>query len=411
VKYSPDGSLIAVGDMGTNHVIVLDSVTHAVLADVPVGPGPADLAFTPNGTRLLVANAGGNTVSAINIPGFSVAATIAVGSGPSRMGIRPGGAFAYVLNRRETVPGNRVSVIDLSTLSVVTTLAAGGMPHSIAFSTDGTRAIVTSVYPGAIHVIDTVAQAVMANLSTLASPAGVVFRPGLHEAIVASAGAGPACALVNADVPSAVRGQGALPARSFMVMHPDGSRIYSLSSERDSLTVLNPADGSTLDWGLLSVGDDADIGPDMGLQVLDVATPGVGPASIITADPGHALLRWDTSTDELVGSLDVGGLVKALDASPDGLHVVLSVRDSVVITEVGDITILGGPIVYPPPPTRPEVPCPAIWVPPGECHYNVVVLEDDGLNDPATSLVVDTGQVVGGERIYMGKAEHAFARF
>ena len=48
---TPDGTMAYVVNAISNTVSVIDTVTNTVIANVPVGFGPLDITITPDGTR------------------------------------------------------------------------------------------------------------------------------------------------------------------------------------------------------------------------------------------------------------------------------------------------------------------------------------------------------------------------
>jgi YVTN family beta-propeller protein len=62
-------------------VLVIDTTQNKVVATVPVGSLPVDIAITPDGTKAYVGNANANTVSVIDI-GTGLTTTVAVGRAP-----------------------------------------------------------------------------------------------------------------------------------------------------------------------------------------------------------------------------------------------------------------------------------------------------------------------------------------
>ncbi|WP_405479303.1 YncE family protein [Streptomyces anulatus] len=65
-----------------NNVAVVNAGVDRVLARIPVGRGPRDLAVSPDNTLVDVANRTGNSVSVIDTTTRKVTATVAVGTSP-----------------------------------------------------------------------------------------------------------------------------------------------------------------------------------------------------------------------------------------------------------------------------------------------------------------------------------------
>jgi YVTN family beta-propeller protein len=81
-------------------VSVIDTATSTVVATIPFGQLPFDIAITPDGTQAYVTPLGFNsakTVSVVNIATNTVA-TILVGVNPLEVAITPDGTRAYVTN-------------------------------------------------------------------------------------------------------------------------------------------------------------------------------------------------------------------------------------------------------------------------------------------------------------------------
>src|SRR5437016_1408906 len=101
-----------------------------VIATVPVGMQPAEIAFdSANGDLYVVNNAGDYTVSVIDGTTNTVVDTIPVGFGPFAIAFDSANGDLYVGN----LFGNTVSVIDGSTNTVVKTITVGSGPRGIAY--------------------------------------------------------------------------------------------------------------------------------------------------------------------------------------------------------------------------------------------------------------------------------------
>ena len=86
------------GSLGnSDFVSVIDTATNTVVASIPVGFSPFQIAITPDGTRAYVANQSStNTVSVIDTATNTVVATIPGGFSPLGVAITPDGTQAYV---------------------------------------------------------------------------------------------------------------------------------------------------------------------------------------------------------------------------------------------------------------------------------------------------------------------------
>jgi YVTN family beta-propeller protein len=161
-----------VANAGSNSVSVIDPKTNLVVATIPVGPNPVDIAVTPNGSTAYVTNAGSNSVSVINTTSNTVVATVTVGFNPVNVAIKPDGTRAYVANAR----ANSVSVIDTSTNAVVATVPVGLNPVDVAVTPNGSTAYVTNARSNSVSVINTTSNAVVATVTVGTNPVDVVIH-------------------------------------------------------------------------------------------------------------------------------------------------------------------------------------------------------------------------------------------
>lgn len=126
-------AVLYVADSGSNAVTIIDPVSFAILATIPVGQEPVAFAQDVGvSNNLYVANKMSGTVSVIDDTTNKVTATIAVGKNPSSM-ITWGGKV-YVAN----AGSNSISVIDMATNAVVETDSLGThAPYLIAQDSHG----------------------------------------------------------------------------------------------------------------------------------------------------------------------------------------------------------------------------------------------------------------------------------
>src|SRR6266851_3682462 len=88
-----------VAQNASNSVWVINTMTDAPVAVIPVQFSPLGIAITPDGAFAYVTNYYWNAVSVIDTATNTAVATVAVGSGPWAVAITPNGAFAYVTNQ------------------------------------------------------------------------------------------------------------------------------------------------------------------------------------------------------------------------------------------------------------------------------------------------------------------------
>ncbi len=100
----------------SNSMTIINTANDEVLATIPVGKEPHEVAITPDGKRILVCNAQDNTISVID--GNIQVATVATERYPHGVAITPDGKRAYVVN----FLADSITVIDLIKAQVLETI-------------------------------------------------------------------------------------------------------------------------------------------------------------------------------------------------------------------------------------------------------------------------------------------------
>ena len=149
VVVGPKGRHLYVSDWAGRAVLALSPTDLHVMARIPVGEHPNQIAVHPKDDRIFVANASSNTVSVIDAARGVVIETVATslfplapeGSTPDALAVAPDGETLYVAN----ADNNCVAVIDVSVPSktqVKGFIPTGWYPTSVAVTPDGKRLLV-----------------------------------------------------------------------------------------------------------------------------------------------------------------------------------------------------------------------------------------------------------------------------
>jgi YVTN family beta-propeller protein len=275
----------------SNTVSVLGTATNTVVATVPVGDDPLEIALTPDGKRAYVANERSDTVSVIDTASNTVAATIPVGrpplgNAPMGIAITPDGKHAYVTNNRSglisvinTVSNTIAATIDMGpvgldpigiditpdgkfaymadssvgTVSVLdtttNTLAATvrGMPRcfNVAVTPDGKHAYVTHSAFNTVSVIDTVSNTLVATVTVGNGPFGIALTPDGKHAYVAVGDTNTVSVIdtsrnaVVATIPVGNRPMG-------LAIAPDGQRAYVSNNNSNTVSVIDTASNTVV---------------------------------------------------------------------------------------------------------------------------------------------------------------------
>jgi len=85
VAYDPSNGYLYVANWYSDTVLVINGATNTVIANIPVGTNPVGVAYDPSNGYIYVTDSGSDSVSVIN-GANTVIANITVGSGPSMGG-------------------------------------------------------------------------------------------------------------------------------------------------------------------------------------------------------------------------------------------------------------------------------------------------------------------------------------
>ena len=296
-------------------VSVIDTVDDTLLATIPVGAFPSQVAVTQDGARVYVANAGTHDVSVIDTATNTEVAFVAVSDSPAALALTPDGTELYVLGAGGVLQVIDTALIGSATDPVVATLSFGtpGFNQdatSIAFLPDGTRAY--ALVSGSLRVIDIATLAVLSSLDVGSAPSQVVLSPdGTLAYITNSFGFDMAVlegqvVVVDTATDSVVSVIPLFTLPGSIVLTPDGGRAYVGIVSR-----------------LANGGEAMGFTPDQQVAVIDLATsivtrwirvPGAPAGMAITPDgsgvyvaipSANAISVIDTATDTLALTIDV----------------------------------------------------------------------------------------------------------
>lgn len=85
LKFSTDGKLVLVSDLGDNGLLVLDAASRKEVKRLHLGRQPEGILIVPGGTRAYVAVAGENAVAVLDLKTLEVTSRIPTGKGPDGM--------------------------------------------------------------------------------------------------------------------------------------------------------------------------------------------------------------------------------------------------------------------------------------------------------------------------------------
>lgn len=191
------GSVIVVANTMKEAVDLIDPGTDRFLGEVPVGPGPAQVAVSADGRYAYTGIADPPAVVKVDIPSRTVVGSTPVPASPVQVYLTPDEATVLSADQgtRET-PGRTVSVIDTGAMSARGTVNTGSGPHGVVIDTSGTTAWVTNSFDNTVSIIDLASLSAVATVPVGAGPNGISYSP--RPPAVTS----PATTTVTIPVPS-----------------------------------------------------------------------------------------------------------------------------------------------------------------------------------------------------------------
>lgn len=222
----------------SNNVSVIDTKTNMVVAVVPVGSNPFNMAITPDGRFAWVANRDSQTISVIDTakaltdPTHAVIGTVAVGPSTNDIAFTPDGAFAYV-----AVYGlNELWKLSTSPPYTVLKIFSLSQPIGVAVTPNGAFVYVTQ-YPSNVAVINTATDVKERDVPVGLNPINVPFTPDGQFAYVTNANANTVSVIntVTYTVTTVVTGSNPLD----IAITPDGRCAYVTLNDGGAVQVID----------------------------------------------------------------------------------------------------------------------------------------------------------------------------
>jgi len=185
----PTGTVI-VSNMNDNTATVLDAATGTVLATLPTGEGPHEVAASHDGRWALVSNYGvrgrpGNSITVIDIGKLAVARTIVLRDDQRPHGMRFLSGDSLVAVTSET--SKSVILVDVGSGAVVKRLATNGRAtHMLALSAKGDRMVTGNIADNTISVLSPASSDEPKVIPVARQPEGITITPDGNFAWVGS---------------------------------------------------------------------------------------------------------------------------------------------------------------------------------------------------------------------------------
>lgn len=222
----PSGTVI-VSNMSDNTATIIDAASGRVLATLPTGEGPHEVAASHDGRWALVSNYGvrgkpGNSITVIDVGNLAVARTIGLRDDqrPHGMAFLPGDSLAAVTSETS----KSVIIVEVRSGNVIKRLATNGRAtHMLGLSAKGDRIVTGNIADNTISVLSPASNEEPRVIPVARQPEGIAITPDGNFAWV---GSNRDSIVLVVDTRSGVatdtlRGFG-LPYR--LAMSPDGRR-------------------------------------------------------------------------------------------------------------------------------------------------------------------------------------------
>ena len=85
VKFTPNGRMVLISDLGTGDLIILDASSRKEIKRLSLGQGVAGILIVPDGARAFVAVSRDNEIAVVDLKTLAIAGKIKTGGGPDGM--------------------------------------------------------------------------------------------------------------------------------------------------------------------------------------------------------------------------------------------------------------------------------------------------------------------------------------
>lgn len=89
LKFTPDGKLVLVSDLGSGELIIVDAAARKEVKRLPLGKSAEGILVQPDGSRAFVAVSGDDKVAVVDLKALEVTTTFPAGKNPDGLAWRP----------------------------------------------------------------------------------------------------------------------------------------------------------------------------------------------------------------------------------------------------------------------------------------------------------------------------------
>jgi YVTN family beta-propeller protein len=169
-----DESTLPPADRSKDGIGVLDLATRKLVRTIDSGQDPEAFDLSPDGRWMYVSNEETAEMSVVDIAAGKVVRRVPVGEEPEGVTVSPDGRVVYVTCEGD----NTVVAVDTASFAPLARIKVGPRPRSIAVTPDGRTLFVTEENAAAISVVDGATHTVTASIALPRDPnAPMAARP------------------------------------------------------------------------------------------------------------------------------------------------------------------------------------------------------------------------------------------
>jgi YVTN family beta-propeller protein len=235
------GTLVVLNKSGASASLI-DDATGEIIATVPTGNAPHEVAVSPDGRLAVGTNYGnreapGSTLTVIDIPGAKVVKTIDLGEYRRPHGVQWLSDGRHVV---VTAEGNKALLkVDVEAGEVVSAVETGQeVSHMVAVTPDGKRAFVANIGSGSVTAIDLDNGKKLGDIVTGEGAEGIAVTPDGRHVWVTNRGADTIC-VIDASTLKVVA---TLESKTFPIrakVTPDGRYVLVSNARSGDLAVFD----------------------------------------------------------------------------------------------------------------------------------------------------------------------------
>lgn len=189
IAAADDRAYVSVSDAGHDTIVVVDTITGAVLTEYPLALTVTALAMSPDGKRLFVGRSGQDRIdiAVIDTTAERVGTIdIATGTGINLDALRVDAAGKRLYAATSSERGSRLVVVNIETAHVEATVWIGSPIRDLALGADGAAYVLTSDRRrrGVVHIVDLHAATVVGSVEIGGAPTQLVLSPDATRAYV-----------------------------------------------------------------------------------------------------------------------------------------------------------------------------------------------------------------------------------